>query len=371
METTSLPGTPNQPEQPSLPEQPELSALARSEFAPKAAYLNTASHGLTPARTADALREAVRETVEGRIDMTRWFAVIEEARARFARLAGLAPTRVALGSAVSAHVSLVAGSLPSGAEVLAADGDFSSLVNPFAMRADLKLRTAPLTELADAVRPGTALVAVSAVQSADGRIADLAAVAGAARAHGARTLVDTTQATGWLPLDPGAFDYTVCGAYKWLLCPRGTSFLTVPEDGGDLVPLQAGWVAGEKPWESCYGTVGELARSARRFDTSPAFLPYLGAERSLSLIEEAGPEAIGVHDRALAARFRAGAARLGHRPVPGDSAIVAVPGLGGAAEALKEAGVEVSVRAGNLRAAFHLYNTAEDVDRLLAALPPA
>lgn len=345
--------------------------LSGAEFAPRTTYLNTASHGLLPARTADVLRAAVQDMADGRIDMMDWFATIEEVRARFARLAGVSPDRVATGSAVAAQVSLVAGSLPPGAEVLVADGDFSSLVNPFAMRADLKLRTAPLEELPDAVRPGTALVAVSAVQSADGRVADLAAVAAAARAHGARTLVDTTQATGWLPLDHGAFDYTVCGAYKWLLAPRGVSFLTVPEDGGGLVPVQAGWVAGERPWESCYGTVGELARSARRFDIAPAFLPYLGAEPSLALIEETGPEAIGAHNRALADRFRTGVAELGHRPVPGDSAIVAVPGLGEAAAALGEAGVEVSVRAGNLRAAFHLYNTAEDADRLLALLARA
>lgn len=345
--------------------------LSGAEFAPKTTYLNTASHGLLPARTADAVRAAVDETVEGRIDMTRWFAAVEGARARFARLAGVAPTRVALGSAVAQQVALIAGALPAGAEVLVADGDFSSLVNPFAVRGDLKLRTAPLEELPGAVRPGTALVAVSAVQSADGRVADLAALAEAAREHGSRTLVDTTQSTGWLPLDHGAFDYTVCGAYKWLVSPRGVCFLTVPEDGGGLVPLQAGWIAGEHPWESCYGVVEELADSARRFDTAPAFLPYLGAERSLALIEEIGPEAIGAHDRALADRFRTGVAELGRRPVPGDSAIVAVPGLGDAAASLKEAGVEVSVRAGNLRAAFHLYNTVEDVERLLAALAGA
>ncbi|MFD1833230.1 aminotransferase class V-fold PLP-dependent enzyme [Streptomyces desertarenae] len=348
---------------PGLPGHPE------DEFAPRTAYFNTASHGLLPARTADVLGEAVRETAEGRGDLLRWFAVVEEARARFARIVGVPPERVALGSAVAPQVSLVAGGLPPGAEVLGAEGDFSSLLNPFAMRADLKLRTVPLAELAGAVRPGTALVAVSAVQSADGRIADLEAVAGAAREAGARTLVDLTQAAGWLPLDAGAFDYTVCGGYKWLMNPRGTSFLTVPEDGGGLVPLQAGWVAGERPWESCYGTVEELARSARRFDTAPAFLPYLGAERSLALVEEVGPEAIGARNRALAGYFRAGAAELGHRPVPGDSAIVAVPGLGDAAGRLKEAGVEVAVRAGNLRAAFHLYNTVADADRLLAALP--
>ncbi|GAA2408804.1 aminotransferase class V-fold PLP-dependent enzyme [Streptomyces glaucosporus] len=345
--------------------------LSGAEFAPETVYLNTASHGLLPVRTADAVRAAVDETVRGRVDMTRWFAVVEEARTRFARLAGVAPARVALGSTVAQQVALVAAALPPGAEVLVAAGDFSSLVNPFAVRGDLKLRTAPLEDLPDAVRPGTALVAVSAVQSADGRVADLGALAAAAREHGARTLVDATQATGWLPLDHGAFDYTVCGAYKWLVSPRGVCFLTVPGDGGGLTPLQAGWVAGERPWDSCYGVVEELAGSARRFDTAPAFLPYLGAERSLALIEEIGPEAIRAHNRALADRFRAGLAELGHRPVPGDSAIVAVPGLGDASASLKEAGVEVSVRAGNLRAAFHLYNTAGDVDRLLAALSGA
>jgi selenocysteine lyase/cysteine desulfurase len=35
---------------------------------------------------------------------------------------------------------------------------------------------------------------------------------------------------------------------------------------------------------------------------------------------------------------------------------------------LSRAGIEVSNRAGNLRASFHLYNTEADVDRLLDVL---
>ena len=59
----------------------------------------------------------------------------------------------------------------------------------------------------------------------------------------------------------------------------------------------------------------------------------------------------------------------GHEPVPAPgSAIVSVPGLGSRQPELSEAGIEVSDRAGNLRAAFHLHNTAADVDRLLDAL---
>ena len=69
------------------------------------------------------------------------------------------------------------------------------------------------------------LVAFSAVQSADGRLADLEGIAAAAAAHGARTYADATQACGWLPFDASRFDFVACAGYKWLLAPRGTAFL--------------------------------------------------------------------------------------------------------------------------------------------------
>jgi selenocysteine lyase/cysteine desulfurase len=147
------------------------------------------------------------------------------------------------------------------------------------------------------------------------------------------------------------------------------AFLVVPEDLGGLTPVFAGWVAGEAPWDSCYGPVEELAHSARRFDESPSLFSYAGARHSLELVEELGVANVRAHDLALADRFRAGLQRLGHAPVPAPaSPIVSVPGLGRRQPELSEAGVEVSDRAGNLRAAFHLYNTPADVDRLLDVL---
>jgi selenocysteine lyase/cysteine desulfurase len=297
------------------------------------------------------------------------FADVEAARASFARLTRVPDRRVAAGASVAVYTGLIAASLPEGAEVLTAEADFSSTVTAFHIRGDLKVRTVPLERMADSVRPGTALVAVSATQSADGRIADLPAIRAAAQAHGARTYVDASQATGWLDLDADAYDYVTSVAFKWLVCPRGVAFLVVPEDLGALTPVFAGWVAGEEPWDSCYGPVEELAHSARRFDESPALFSYAGARHSLALLEELGVAAVRAHDLALADRFRAGLDTLGHVPVasPG-SPIVSVPGLGHRQGELSAAGVEVSDRAGNLRAAFHLYNTAEDVDRLLDVL---
>lgn len=231
------------------------------------------------------------------------------------------------------------------------------------------MRYVPLDGMAEAVRPTTSLVALSSVQSADGRLADLDAVRAAAAAHGARVLLDATQSAGWLPLDAGAYDYTVTGGFKFLLCPRGTSFLTVTEEAQEILPpLFASWVAGEDRWNSTYGPIGRLAGTARRFDEAPAFLAYHGAEHSLALLAEIGIDAVHAHNTALAARFRTGLAGIGHEPVPGRTAIVAVPGLGGREPALARAGITVSARAGNLRAAFHLYNTQADVDRALEVL---
>ncbi|MFJ9420500.1 aminotransferase class V-fold PLP-dependent enzyme [Streptomyces sp. NPDC101249] len=341
--------------------------LVRAEFAPKNTYLNTASTGLLPARTVAAMRTAIESAAVG--SPTDMFADVEAARAGFAGLAGVPVRRVAAGASVAVYTGLIAASLPPGAEVLTAEDDFSSVVNPFHVRADLAVRTVPLERLAESVRPGTALVAVSAAQSADGRVADLRAISAAARAHGARTYVDASQAFGWLDVDADAYDYCATVGFKWLFCPRGVAFLTVPEDLGGLPPLFAGWVAGERPWDSCYGPVRELARSARRFDESPALFSYAGARHSLELLAEIGLDAVRAHDLALADRFRDGLAALGHKPVPAPgSAIVSVPGLGHLQPELSAAGIEVSDRAGHLRAAFHLYSTAADVDRLLAAL---
>ncbi|MEE1737447.1 aminotransferase class V-fold PLP-dependent enzyme [Streptomyces sp. BE147] len=346
-----------------------LSQAVAAEFAPETTYLNSASCGLLPRRTVEAVKALADGTAAGVRGGAGSFEAVEAARAGFARLVGVGPDRVATGSSVAVHAGLIAASLPPGAEILAPEGEFSSVVSPFALRGDLRMRYVPLADLAESVRPGTALVAFSAVQSADGRVADLDAVRTAAAAHGARTLVDASQAAGWFPLDAGAYDYTVTGGFKFLLCPRGASFLTVTEEAQSaLPPVFAGWVAAEDPWNSTYGPVERLAATARRFDEPPAFLAYHGAEHSLALLAQVGADALYAHSTGLAARFREGLADIGHRAVPGESAIVAVPGLGGREPDLAAAGVMVSARAGNLRAAFHLYNTEADVTRALDVL---
>jgi selenocysteine lyase/cysteine desulfurase len=339
---------------------------AQSEFSAEVVYLNTASLGLPPRRGLAAVQEALEQWRAGRANPPDYDEPVARSRAAFAAMARVDTSRVAVGSQVSVFAGLVAASLPPGAEVLVAAGEFTSMVFPFLAQGarGVRVREVELEHLPEAVTRRTTLVAVSAVQSADGRVADLDALAAASSATGAKVLLDTTQAVGWLPVDAGRFAYTVCGGYKWLLAPRGTCFFTI-QDGLDdeLLPHAAGWYAGAFPWDSIYGTPLRLAGNARRFDVSPAWHSWVGQAPALDLLTGVGTRALHEHALGLANRFRAA---LGLAPE--NSAIVSLPLAAHAEAQLRRAGVVASVRAGRLRLAFHVNNTVDDVDHVVAAL---
>jgi len=340
---------------------------AQREFEPSGIYLNTASIGLPPRRGVEALSEAIETWRTGRAEAAGYDVVIERARRGFAGLVSTTPERVAIGNQVSTFTALIAAGLHDGARVLAAEEDFTSVLFPFMEHADrgIQVRTVPLAGLVDAIGPGVDLVAVSAVQSADGRLVPggLEALAAAAARHGCLTYIDATQAVGWLPFQADAFDFVSCAAYKWLLAPRGTAFGVVrPDRLGMLRPLYAGWYAGDDPWTSIYGPPLRLASEARRLDISPAWLAWVGTVPALELLAEVGIAAIHEHDVALANALRG---RLG--VPPGDSAIVTVA-ADGALERLRAAGIKASVRAGAVRLSFHLHNTEADVQAVARTL---
>jgi selenocysteine lyase/cysteine desulfurase len=325
-------------------------------------YLDTAGYGLPPRPAHEALAAALDEWRHGRGSWREWQRSVDAARATFARVHGVDAARVAVGSSLSSFMGLVAASLPRGARVVAAEEDFTSVLFPLLAQQPRGVRVdlVPLGALVDAL-DGASLVAVSAVQSGDGRLADLDAIA----ASGVPAFIDATQASGWLPLDAARFDFVACGGYKWLIGPRGCAFMVVREAAGErLVPHLASWFAAEDQ-AAYYGGPLRLAGDARRLDGSPAWFSWVGQAAALEVLERVGVAAIHDHDVALANRFRAG---LGLPP--GDSAIVSIPSFDGAEDALRRAGVRY---AGYdlLRFSFHLYTETADVDRALEALRTA
>ncbi len=324
--------------------------------------------GAPPRETVEALSSDLAAWAEGHRDPASYGEAVERSRAAFARLCSVDVERVAVGSQVSVFAGVVAASLPEGSEVVVVDGDFSSMVFPFLVQQQLgriTVRCVQLDALAEAVTSTTTLVSFSVVQSATGRIADVDAVLEAARRHGAATFADTTQAVGWMPFDASRIDATVCHAYKWLCCPRGTAFLTLmPKFADRLSPLTANWYAGDDVWGSCYGPGMRLAADARRFDVSPAWQAWCGTAPALELFAAADLVAVNEHCVGLANALR----RLLREP-ESDSAIVTWPDVDGSAiAALTAAGVAASSRAGRVRVAFHLWNDPSDVALVARAL---
>jgi selenocysteine lyase/cysteine desulfurase len=340
-------------------------AEAQAFWKPEPGWLNTASYGLPPRPAWDALQAALHDWQVGQTSWEGWSEATDHSRRSFARLIGVRPEHVAVGSAVSQLLAPVAAALPDGARVVVPEVEFTSNLFPWLVQAErgVQVHTTSVAGLAEAVDGDTDLVAFSLVQSADGTVAAYDEVVAAARAHGALVAVDATQACGWLPFDGSQADVVVVGAYKWLMAPRGAAFAYLsPHLRDRLTPSAAGWFAGADVHASYYGPPLRLAADARRFDISPAWFSYVGAAPALDLIAEVGLPAIRAYNVALANRFLAG---LG-RPA-GDSAIVTVD-VPGAEERLAAANIRAAVRAGRVRASFHLYSTVEDVDLALAAL---
>jgi len=339
---------------------PELRAL----FAPVPGYLNTASVGVPPSTALKAMTDVLGGWRRGLLDPSDFDDAVNRSRSAWASMSGVDVSCVATGTAVSQFVGLVAAALPDGARVVAAEGEFTSVLFPFLAHSDrgVSVEEVPLENLTEA-RGRVDLIAVSAVQSADGGAADVAALVRMTQETGARLLLDTTQSCGWLPLDCSLVDYVVCGAYKWLLAPRGTAFMAVrPEHLDGLRPLAAGWYAGSDPWTSIYGAPLRLATDGRRFDVSPAWFCWSGAAVSLELLASLDHAEIREHNVALADGL------LGRLGLPPQGSAIVTIEAPDATDRLTAAGVRTAVRAGRVRASFHLYNDQADVALAAAAL---
>lgn len=343
---------------------PSLRA-AIDQFADTRGFLAVASIGLPPRDAVNALRADLDLWSAARRDPQDYDAVIERTRASYASLVNVAVDRVATGSQTSVLTSVVAAAAPDGAEVLCVDGDFSSIVFPFQQRSGIRVRHVPLGALADSLTDATWMVVFSHIQSATGVVADVAAILEAAARHDVLTFCDTTQSAGVHPVDASVFDITVCHAYKWLCSPRGVAFMTLSARAdARLTPVQAGWYSGEDVWQSCYGPSMHLASGARRFDVSPAWQAWIGAEQSIGMfagldIDEVWSWTSGLGDQLCDAL---GVARQ-HQPIvtwndPDRT------DLG----KLIAAGIRASGRAGRLRASFHIWNDDGDIDAVVSAL---
>ena len=281
---------------------------AQKEFEPAGIYLNTASIGLPPRRAVAALGRRSR-----RGDGPRGGGGLRRAdRPRppaIRRPRGHTPERVAIGNQVSTFTGLVAARSPTARACWPrrkTSPRSCSRSSPTPIAA-CGCRPCRWTGLIEAIGPGIDLVAVSAVQSADGRVVPggLEALASAATGHGCLTYVDATQAVGWLPFDAGRLRLRVLRRVQVAaLASRHRLRHGAAGTSGHASASARRLVRRRRSVGSIYGPPLRLARDARRLDISPAWLAWVGTVAALELLGEVGIAAIHRHDVGLANALR-------------------------------------------------------------------
>jgi cysteine desulfurase/selenocysteine lyase len=365
-------------------------------------WLNAAHQGPLPCVAVAAAEQAlVAKAAPHRIADEDFTLVPRRLRELLGALVGAPAEEIILGNSASWGLQVLANGLPlsAGDEILVLADEFPATVFPWLVcqRRGAIIRRLELGEpvlrperLADELTPATRVVAVNWVRSLTGHVVDLEALQAVCAGAGVHLVVNVTQGLGALPLDVGALAVAAisCSGFKWLCGPYATGFAWIrPDVLESMAPVQAYWLALPDGVELDLNREGDIRLrddlGARAYDVfgTANFLNFVPWSASLEYLLEQGIERVAAHDQALVERLIDALADSGFRLIspttPAERAAIVVVSADhpAANEAiyrrLGEAGVDVALRAGNLRLSPHLYNTAEEIDRAVELLEAA
>ena len=360
------------------------------------------------AAVQDGMRRAMAN-VGGAFETSRTSTeVVAEARCALAHLVGGAPEGVVLGPNMTTLTFHLADALSrtwsAGDEVVVTSLDHDANVRPWCLAAertgvnvrvadfDLDTGELPVSAVEEVLTDRTRLVAVTAASNAIGTRPDVRAIAALAHARGALTYVDGVHATAHVPVDVRGLgaDFYACSSYKF--CgPHTGAVIADPEVLAGLQPAKLAPAPDASPARFERGTSAfELLAGVRAaIDWLAGLTDAAGSRRErllatftaledvlqqrltrlvdgLSRIE--GVRMLGAPRRRTSTvsfvldgyRPDALAARLAERGIDvwaGDNY---------AYELMRRFGLRES--GGAIRASIVLYNTPEDVDRLVEAV---
>ncbi len=228
-----------------------------------------------------------------------------------------------------------------------------------------------IDRFAQAITPRTRVLSFSHLLSSTGLRMPVAELSALARARGCIAVVDGAQAVGGVAVDVkalGCHAYATSG-HKWLLAPPGTGLLYLSEELGkaiDPIALQGG-------------------RNAYSESSGVCSIPsVLGLDAAIDYISTIGIAKVEQHNLALGQRLYAALQGLPKVAVvsapPGPLASpqltyrlpAAIDSNTLAVRLLEKHNIQVKVVPGNWlnghRISTHLFNTEQDVDKLVAAL---
>ena len=342
---------------------------------------------------AEAMAACARELAEWAYTQPTYSRTADHVRQTAARLLNAHADEVTFVKNTSEGINYVANGIPwvTGDNVVSTTMEFAANVYPWLNLEHRGVRLkrvpeedgrVPFGSLAAALDKRTRVVAISAVQWSNGFRTDLTRLGELCQEKGVLLFVDAIQALGVHPLDVRAMniDFLAADGHKWLCAPEGLGiFYCRRELIGHLRPTEPGYRCMKHGFDTQDVKI-DYHDDARRFDSGAynlAGICALGA--SLNLLLDAGIEDVQRRVKLLTDLLVDGLRRKGwkvHSPrTPSEwSGIVSFSSDKDDLLALKrhlreEFKIVISRRLGRLRASPHFYNTEEEIEQLVAALP--
>ena len=356
-------------------------------------YMNTGAAGPSPTNVVEAVESCVERHEydapgeEGMYPCA--FDVFDETRETVADHFDVGSDEIALTQSTTDGINRVAAALDwePGDTVVRTDLEHSSGILPWKRlkRHGVEVEVVETDEgrldmdaMKSAVRDAK-LVCLSSLTWSHGTLLPVSAVAELAHDADARLLVDAVQCPGQMPVDLREWgaDFVAGAGHKWLLGPFGAGFVHVSPGAEEaLEPAHVGYRSVEDPNAEEYA----YEPGAHRLEVgtvSPA--PYAGLAEAIETIESVGYETIQRRVEDLTDRLKEGIeaseiARL-LSPREYESGLVTFAVEDPDPEAFVEELAEDGIRIRSLpfpenavRASVHVFNTADDVDELVAWL---
>jgi len=369
-------------------------ALRRDEFpvTERWSYLDHAAVAPLPRRSSDALRAwADDQAINGVVHWPDWEKKLSALRKDLALLVGANVDEVAFVNSTTHGIGLIAEGFPwrEGDNVVTAEEEYPSNLYPWMNLASrgVSVRTVPsrdgrvwVEDLAKAIDSRTRLLTISHVEFASGFRNDLDALGELCRSRGVAFFVDAIQGLGPLTIDVSRtpIDFLCADGHKWLLGPEGAGFLFVRRDWIErLRPIGVGWHSVTSSYNAPKPEF-VLKPTAERWEGGSFNMPGLQAlAASIRLFHEIGPALASSRILERAENVRevarsAGWSLFGSNRPEDHSGIVPMTKDGvdpdRFARSARDRGIALACRRGRVRVSAHVYNNADDLERLAEAL---
>jgi selenocysteine lyase/cysteine desulfurase len=370
-------------------------ARARRLFPVTKKYVYLHHAGVSPlsVKVAEALRKQAAEQVDqgGRAEEL-WEKRAERARKQAAKLLHAKSSEIAFVANTSQGLNLFARGISwkKGDSVVVPRVEFPANVYPWLALEQYGVRIKFVAErdgriliedIERAIDRRTRLVAISFVEFVSGYRNDLEALGKLCKRRGIYLVVDAIQGIGALDLDVRKCGISAlsCGGHKWLLAPQGTGIFYCSSKVIKKVdhPMP-GWMS-VVGWDGFYEFKYRLLPDSRRYESAQKnFLGITGLLEALKMINGLGiadieQRILSITDH-LCDLLRGRGFRIFSPRGDGEkSGIVSFdPGRHKAERIwnrLLKRGFVTSPRQGKVRVAPHFYNTYEEMESLVRALP--